>query len=144
MAPLSLLLALTVGGAAACLALFLPGLWDEASRRLRLALAGGAFILSLLLLPWRAVATLAATAGACQMILRLSRRRSHRLESRRCLEDLPTLVDSLVLGMEAGQSLFPAFLETRQVLPPLSPLSREISHMEESVRLGLPQAAAIE
>ncbi len=104
---------------------------------LSLAVAASAAVLAFTLppLPFKAPRAL---------LLRLGRRGRSRSESRQCLADLPTLVDALVLGVEAGQSLYPAFLETRQLLPPGSPLFREIDRMEENVRLGLPQTEALE
>lgn len=64
------------------------------------------------------------------------RHRSKRMRREKVRMELPVLADSLVLNVEAGHSLFPAFIEARKVLSPSGPLAQEIGKMEGDLRLG--------
>ncbi len=58
--------------------------------------------------------------------------------------DLPSLIDSLVLLVESGNSLIPAMLDSRRVLSGESPLKRTIDQLEMDLQCGLSQVEALE
>ena len=58
--------------------------------------------------------------------------------------DLPTMLDSLVLGVEAGHPLIPALLGTSEILGGKSPLTAEINRLKYDVELGASHPEALD
>ena len=59
-------------------------------------------------------------------------------------KDLPILLDSMVLSVEAGQSLLPAFYSAQKALPEKSHIKESIASLKTDLELGLSQKDAIE
>ncbi|UCF31609.1 MAG: hypothetical protein JSV26_04130, partial [bacterium] len=86
--------------------------------------------------------SLIACTGWLIAFLAVHKKRTRRAERIRL--DLPYFIDSLVLQIESGSSLLPAILESRRILPPMSPLVAAIERMEADLQCGLSQAEALE
>ena len=71
--------------------------------------------------------------------------RSRRHRRRELLRrDLPTMLDSLVLGVEAGHALIPALMGSAEILGEKSPLTAEINRLKHDVELGASHPEAID
>jgi tight adherence protein C len=92
----------------------------------------------------RLVPLLVVTGLAAFFLGRWAARRSRqRRISEGARRELPTLLDALVLNVEAGQALVPSFIEAQAVLDPAGPLFSQISRLTGDLRLGLPQTEAL-
>ena len=61
-----------------------------------------------------------------------------------CLRDFPTLLDSVVLRMEAGYSIVPAFGQSEALFDEGSPVRQALTLFRRDMETGVPQAEAID
>ncbi len=71
--------------------------------------------------------------------------RKHRkiTTARKIRSDLPILLDTLVLGIGAGQTLMSSFLIAQRTLPESSPLKSEINKLMTDQEIGLSQVESL-
>ncbi len=82
-------------------------------------------------------------AAAFFLLRDVVRRGRSRADQRHARRELPTLIDTLVLKVEAGQALIPSFLEAREILEPRGPLCRAIECLGNDLRLGTSRIQAL-
>jgi tight adherence protein C len=100
-------------------------------------------LVSLCLIPPTLILLAALGAAGLVIISRVVPVVRSRRERDLVRRELPTLIDSLVLKVESGQSLVPSFLESREILDAGKPLHRAVERLRSEIRLGTGQGEAL-